>query len=112
MNPPDRARLRHLVDALNAATRFVLGRTRSDLDTDEMLLFALVRAVEVAGEAASRVTADTRSELPDVPWNSIVGMRNRLVHAYFDVDRDILWTTVTVAVPPLLKRLAEELDAS
>ena len=59
-----------------------------------MLLFALVRAIEIAGEAASQVTAATREQLPDLPWSSIVN-ENRLVHAYFDINRDILWTTVT-----------------
>jgi uncharacterized protein with HEPN domain len=67
MNPHDRVRLRHIVDALNAAMRFVDGRKRSDLDTDEMLLFALVRAIEIVGEAASKVTAETRAAMPDLP---------------------------------------------
>jgi uncharacterized protein with HEPN domain len=75
------------------------------LDTDEMLLFALVRAIEIAGEAASQITPETRAALPELPWNSMVGMRNRLVHAYFDINRDILWTTVTKAVPQLLEQL-------
>jgi len=70
-----------------------------------MLLFALVRAVEIAGEAANQVTADTRAQLPDLPWSSIIGMRNRLVHAYFDINRDILWTTVTEAAPKLIEQL-------
>ena len=105
MNPRDRVRLQHLADALNSAIRFARGRERGDLDADEMLLFALVRAIEIAGEAASQVTAETRAQLPDLPWSSIVGMRNRLVHAYFDINRDILWTTVTEAAPPLAERL-------
>jgi hypothetical protein len=54
MNPHDRVRLRHVVDALNAAMRFAQGRGRGDLDSDEMLLFALVRAIEIVGEAASK----------------------------------------------------------
>jgi uncharacterized protein with HEPN domain len=98
-------RLQHLADALNSAIRFARGRERGDLDSDEMLLFALVRAVEIAGEAASQVTDETRAQLPDLPWSGIVGMRNRLVHAYFDVNRDILWTTVTEAAPPVAERL-------
>jgi uncharacterized protein with HEPN domain len=111
MNPRDRVRLQHLADALNSAIRFVQGRERGDLDGDEMLLFALVRAVEIAGEAASQITDETRAQLPDLPWNSMVGMRNRLVHAYFDINRDILWTTVTATAPPLLERLKNILSA-
>jgi len=105
MNPRDQVRLQHLADALKSAIRFAQGRQRGDLDTDEMLLFALVRAIEIAGEAASQVTVETRAQLPDLPWASIIGMRNRLVHAYFDIDRDILWTTVAEAAPPLAERL-------
>ena len=105
MNPRDQVRLQHLADALKSAIRFAQGRQRGDLDTDEMLLFALVRAIEIAGEAASQVTVETRAQLPDLPWASIIGMRNRLVHAYFDINRDILWTTVAEAAPPLAERL-------
>src|SRR6516162_1048195 len=105
MNPRDRVRLQHLFDALNSAINFARDRQRADLDADEMLLFALTRAIEIAGEAASQVTAETRTQLPDLPWGSIVGMRNRLVHAYFDINRDILRTTVIEAALPLAERV-------
>jgi len=101
MSPHDRVRVRHMIDALEAAATFVKGRTRDDLDNDQMLLFALVRAIEIVGEAASKVSAEARANAPEVPWISVVGMRNRLVHAYFDINKDILWTTVTEALPPL-----------
>jgi uncharacterized protein with HEPN domain len=94
-----------MVDAIEAALRFANGRERADLDSDEMLLFALVRAAEIVGEAASRLSAEGRARIPEVPWSAVTGMRNRLVHAYFDVDRDILWATVTQALPTLLKQL-------
>lgn len=112
MNAHDRVRLLHAIDAVNAAIRFAESRTRADLDQDEMLLFALVRAIEIVGEALSKVTAETRAELPDLPWAAIVGMRNRIVHAYFDVDRDILWTTITEAMTPLASRLRQALQAA
>jgi uncharacterized protein with HEPN domain len=105
MSRDDDVRIRHMIDAIEAALRFAKGRERADLDTDEMLLFALVRAVEIVGEAASKLSAEGRGQLPQVPWNSVTGMRNRLVHAYFDIDRDILWATVTQALPPLLEQL-------
>jgi len=101
----DRVRLRHMIDAMEAALRFAAGRTRSDLDRDEMLVFALARAVEIVGEAATKVSEETRSQLSQVPWSTIVGMRNRLIHAYFDIDLNILWNTVTKALPPLLADL-------
>jgi uncharacterized protein with HEPN domain len=94
-----------MADAMDAAMRFVEGRNRSDLESDEMLLFALVRAIEIVGEAASKISDEARAEMPELPWASIVGMRHRLVHAYFEINRDILWTTVTEAVPPLAEHL-------
>jgi uncharacterized protein with HEPN domain len=110
MLPADRVRVRHIIDAIEAATRFVQGRQRSDLDHDEMLLFALVRAVEIVGEASSRLSHDAQTALSDIPWSRITGMRNRLVHAYFDIDRDILWNTVTEALSPVASRLRAALD--
>ena len=105
MKRHDRVRLRHMADAMDAAIRFVEGRNRSDLESDKMLLFALVRAIEIVGEAASKISDEARAEMPELPWASIVGMRHRLVHAYFEINRDILWTTVTEAVPPLAEHL-------
>lgn len=105
MSPADAVRVRHMIDAIEAARCFAAGRDRSHLDSDQMLLFALVRAVEIVGEAASKMSTDARAELPEVPWVAVVGMRNRLVHAYFDIDPDILWTTVTQALPELLAQL-------
>ncbi len=66
-----------------------------------MLRFALARCVEIVGEAAGRLSDEIRAVAPTVPWAAIVGMRNRLVHAYFDVDTEIVWKTVTVELPAL-----------
>ena len=105
MSPEDRVRLRHIADALNSAIRFAQGRKREDLDRDEMLAFALVHALQIAGEAAGRVSAETRNQHPEVPWASMIGMRHRLVHAYFDINLDILWTTVVEAAPALAAQI-------
>lgn len=105
MPPEDRVRLRHMIDAAEVAQGFVHGRQRVDLDVDQMLLFALVRAVEIVGEAASKVSEETKAARGEVPWTAIVGMRNRLIHAYFDIDRDILWKTVKEELPALLPLL-------
>ena len=66
-----------------------------------MLLFALVRAIEIIGEAASRVSEPTRAAMPVVPWSQIAAMRNRLIHAYFDVNRDVVWQTAIEEIPAL-----------
>ncbi len=67
-----------------------------------MLLFAVVRAVEIVGEAATRVSNETRMATPEIPWSDIMGMRNRLVHGYFNINIEIVWKTVTVELPQLL----------
>jgi uncharacterized protein with HEPN domain len=105
MSPDDRVRVAHMVEAAEQALAFVAGRERADLDRDPMLRLALARTVEVLGEAAAKVSEAGRAELPAVPWAPIVGMRNRLIHAYFDINRDILWDTVELALPRLLRQL-------
>ena len=102
MNPDDHVRLRHIAVALKAAVRFAEGRSREDLDKDQMLAFALVHAIQIVGEAASKISAEFREQHPQIPWALITGMRHRLVHAYFDINHDILWTTATESVPELL----------
>lgn len=97
-------------DAAVAALGFVQGRSRSDLNADTMLTFALVRAIEIIGEAAARISADLRAGHPEIPWSQITGMRNRLVHGNFDVDLDVLWATVTTNLTPLIAALDAMLD--
>ena len=81
------------------------GRTRDDLDLDRQLVLALGKSIEIVGEAASRVTASSRQDLPQIPWDQIIGMRNRLVHAYFDINLDILWTTAQEDLSKLIDLL-------
>jgi len=110
MEGDDRVRLRHMIEAAETAVRFAAGRERKDLETDEMLSLALTRAVEVIGEAASRISEAGRAEFPEIPWRVIVAMRNRLVHAYFDVDRDVLWRTVEEEIPAILPAFRAALE--
>lgn len=99
-----------MLDAACEALGFAAGRHRRDLDTDRMLVLALVKAIEIIGEAGARVSIECRDATPDVPWPEIVGMRNRLVHAYFDVDLDVVWTTVRHDLPPLVEALQAALE--
>ena len=70
-----------MLDAAHEAVSFVAGRTRDDLDVDRQLVLAVVKDIEIVGEAANTVTEATRAEPPAIPWHEIVAMRNRLVHA-------------------------------
>ena len=75
-----------------------------------MLLFALVRSIEITGEAANKVSEKTRSVTPNLPWRTLIGTRNRLIHAYFDIDVGILWVAATAEVPDLPKQVRVLLD--
>lgn len=72
MRDEDRVRLRHMIDAGDSVERFLHGRTRVDLEKDEMLLFAVIRAIEILGEAAGKLSEDTRAQAPAIPWTAIV----------------------------------------
>ena len=80
-----------MIDAAQSAVEFVEGRLRGDFQSDRVLQFALARAIQIVGDAASKVSEQTRALDEGVSWHAIVGMRNRLVHAYLDVDMDVLW---------------------
>ena len=108
----DVVRLQHMLDAGEQAIRFCVGRSRVDLDGDVMLRFALVHAITVVGEAAAKISNPTRDLLSDIAWVAIVGMRNRLVHAYFDIDSDVLWESVNAGLPPLTAQLRAALQSN
>ncbi len=105
MNESDIIRLRHMLDAAREALSFVVGRNSEDLGRDRMLVLALVKEIEIIGEAASRISDESRKALPRIPWPKIIAMRNRLIHAYADVDLSIVWDTLTGALPELLREL-------
>ena len=101
----DDQRIADMIEASERAMRFVADRTRADLEHDDMLLLGLVKSVEIIGEAAARVSEQTREAYPDVAWADIIGMRNRLVRTCFDWNRDIIWQTVQRSLPELVTQL-------
>lgn len=107
----DGVRLRHMLDAARQAIEFTRGRTSADLFRDAQLALALTRLVEVLGEASKNVSAETRAKWPQIPWRAIAGTRDRLVHAYFDVDLERLWQIVAGDLPPLVAALEAALAA-
>ncbi|MBI2854755.1 MAG: DUF86 domain-containing protein [Chloroflexi bacterium] len=106
----DITRIKHIVDASTRALQLVSGRKRSALDQDDVLGLALVRLLEIVGEAAWGVTEAMRSRYPEVPWRKMSSMRNRLIHGYFDVNLDVVWDTVTKDLPPLVTQLENVLN--
>lgn len=98
-------RLRHMLDHGQEALALTQGKTRADLDSDRLLELALVRLLEVVGEAASRVPEEECASYPEIPWPQIIGLRHRLIHGYDAVDLDILWQIIQVDLPPLVSAL-------
>jgi len=110
----DLTRLKHIRDAAKEALFFVNDRTREDLNRDRMLSLALVRLIEIVGEAANNVSEPCQTQYFKIPWRQIIGMRNRIVHAYFDVDLDIIWQVITQDLELLLievEKVIKELEA-
>ena len=98
----DAVRLQHMLDAAKKIAEFVKAKNRKDLDRDEKLAFALIRLLEIIGEAAKGVSDASRKSHPEIPWKEMTGTRDRLIHGYFDVDLDIVWQIVTVDIPKLV----------
>jgi uncharacterized protein with HEPN domain len=98
-------RLRHMLDHAREAVALAEGKVRQDLDDDRLLELALVRLLEIVGEAASRVPKEECVRYPEIPWPEIVGLRNRLIHGYDAVDLDILWQIIVNDLPPLVTAL-------
>jgi len=102
----DNTKVKHIIEAANEAVSFIKGKVRQDLDTDRKLSLSLVRLLEIIGEAANGLSDSFRESHPDIPWNSIINMRNRLIHGYFDINLDVVWQTVTEDLQELIKSLS------
>jgi uncharacterized protein with HEPN domain len=104
--------LQDILDNAEKARRFVQGVEFTAFREDEQKLYAVVRALEVIGEAARPIPKGTRSKYPAVPWSKITGMRDKIIHDYFGVDLEVVWNTVHRDLPGLresvTKMLAEE----
>ncbi len=105
----DEERLRDIVEHAELIGSH-LPASRDELDEDVVLAAALVRWVEIVGEAAARLSDSFRKSRPGVPWSEIAGMRNHLVHGYFAVDADLLWVAVTVEIPGFAQIVRTWLD--
>lgn len=106
----DEVRLRHMLDHAQEALSMASGKQRQDLPQNRMLQLALVRLIEIIGEAAARVSLEGQNKFSSIPWAEIIGMRNRLVHGYDQVDLDVLWDTLEFDLPPLIEKLDQILE--
>jgi uncharacterized protein with HEPN domain len=110
MRRDDAILVEHILEATEKSIGFLSGHSRDDLERDEKLALSTIRLLEIVGEAASQVSEEYRDKHPDIPWKDMVGLRNRLIHGYFDVDLDIVWDTVKTDLPPVVEQLRKLID--
>lgn len=111
MESKDLVRLKHMLDSTEAILSFIKGKRRTSLDKDRLLLSAVLRELEIIGEAANKISDKTKKQFSHFPWKELIGMRNRLIHAYFDVDHDIIWKTVREYLPDFHRQLQETISS-
>ena len=97
--------LLHILDHSKKAVAMAQNHNRKDIDEDEKLRLALTHLITLVGESASRLSNEARNKHPEIPWQKMIGIRNRLIHGYDFVDYDILWTTIEKNLPVLIKKL-------
>ena len=103
----DMSRLWDMLDAARTALEFTNELQFDDFMKDRKTRNAVERNLEIIGEAARRVSIATRNNTPEVPWRSIIGLRNVLIHEYGEVRHEILWNIIRKKLPPLIKKLKE-----
>ncbi len=102
--------LRDMMEYAEKAERFVQGVGFEEFQNDERVLLAVVRALEIIGEAARHIPKSVRDRYPAVPWKQIIGMRDKVIHGYFGVDVEVVWRTVKENLPPLRQAIAKILQ--
>ena len=91
----DKSRLEHILQAIDRIRRYTKGKTFDDFIADDMMYYAVVKNIEIIGEASNMLTEEFRNAHPDTPWKLVNGMRNYIVHEYFQVDNNVVWDVIT-----------------
>ncbi|HCE44754.1 MAG TPA: hypothetical protein DET40_14525 [Lentisphaeria bacterium] len=94
-----------MLDSAREIVEISKEKTREDLEKERLLNLALVRLLEIIGEAAVKVSSETKVNHPEIEWQQIIGLRNRLIHGYDSIDFDIMWTIVCQDIPFLVSMM-------
>ncbi|MBQ9555492.1 MAG: DUF86 domain-containing protein [Muribaculaceae bacterium] len=108
----DRERLQHMIAAIDRILRYAEGKSYEDLVNDDMMYYAVVKNIEIIGEAANMVTTEFQTTHPDTPWKMVKGMRNYIVLEYFQIDDVVVWDVVTNNLEPLKLQLQSYLNST
>ena len=103
----DKSRLEHILQAIERIRRYTKGKTFDDFIADDMMYYAVVKNIEILGEASNMLTEEFREAHPNTPWKQVNGMRNYIVHEYFQVDNNVVWDVITTDLLLLEKQIIE-----
>jgi uncharacterized protein with HEPN domain len=115
MSRHDSVYLSHILDAIKQIESYTAGLSYETFSQDRLIQDGVIRQLEIIGEACRRLSSEFRAQDPDLPWKQIMGLRNRLIHAYFDINLGIIWDIVQADIPPLkarIRALSDSLDAN
>ena len=103
----DKDRLAHMLAAADRVIRYTAGKAYESLVSDDMMYYAVVKNVEIIGEAANMITNDYRDSHSEVEWRSIISMRHVLVHGYYQISKAEVWDTAKINLPPLKSQIEQ-----
>lgn len=107
----DKSRLEHILQAIERIRRYTKGKTFDDFIADDMMYYAVVKNIEILGEASNMLTEEFREAHPNTPWKQVNGMRNYIVHEYFQVDNNnVVWDVITTDLLLLEKQIIEYIN--
>ena len=101
-----------IVNAMDKALKFIENMSYEDFVRDDKTIFAVIRAIEIIGEAVKHTPEDFKKKYPEVPWKGMAGMRDKVIHGYFGVDTKVVWDTVKKRIPevkPVFEKMLDEL---
>lgn len=103
--PKDKTRLLHILEAIDNLFEFTKGITFEEYKSNKILRFAVIKNLEIIGEAAYLLTKDFREKHPDIDWNAVIGMRHVLVHGYYQIKDEIVWASIQTELQPLKEKI-------
>ena len=105
MKKDDLVFIEHILDSINAIEEFSKNLTRRELENNRLKRSAIVREIEIIGEAAKNISNNFKNDYNEIPWREIIGTRDKVIHHYFGVDLEIVWRIITIFLPDLKKKL-------